>query len=463
MKKIILSLAALLVLSCVSQAQVNLNIMIQKPTPTTLSAWQTNPAVIQVIISNTSPNPYAHCILSIQIKDQNGNIVAKTKDTDPSMPRFDVPAAPNTLILSGNQLINYNAVWIDPKIKTSVTTTNSLPEGDYQICMSIVDPYGNQIVNGIEKCSDVSIVLPEPPQLIMPEDKQVLANLYPQFFWTPVNLSSYYINIVYRLKIVKLFQGQTAKDGINTNTPVFDKMITGNSYQYLPSDFNLGTYSGDFENLGYAWQIQVYNGTTNQPIPGIGQDGKSEVWTILPPSADPTTLKLISPFDNSIVSPVSGVYKFTWDASKQKKAYSGFVLKFVEIKQGQTPDIAMLVNEPVYSDNSLPAERYISETQNVFYDQQKYAWQIWTYSNSYGGIIDTSKIWSFTVQSNFVENLTSVSPLNNTVCFPDTVKHSKLPGYSFDWNSNGVKKAITSYRFIIAPVIGNQPLLKQLI
>lgn len=455
MKKNILYLfIAVLSLNVFVKAQVNMSIIVQKPTPTSLSSWQSLPNVVQVIVSNTTMNPYPTCIISIKIKDQNGNILARTKDWDwNNMPKFSIPPAPGTLLLNASQLINSNVIQVDSKIQTAVTTTNSLPEGDYQLCMSIIDNFGNHILNGDEKCSDVSIILPEPPKLIMPEDKQLLTNKLPQFFWSSASLPPQYIAVGYRLKIVKLFSGQSATNGMNTNPAILDKIVPSSSYQYMPSDFNLDTYA---DENGYAWQVQVYNTATNQPITGIGNGGKSEIWKFLPPVADPTTLKLITPLDNADVSPVNGVYKFTWDASKQKKSKSGFILKVVEVKQGQTPEAAMKINQPVFNKTDiLPSwSNYtIAEDQSVFFDNVKYAWQVWTVSQSWGGVIDESEIRSFTVKSSFIETLTAETPINNTVYPSDTGKYA---GYNFKWNRNNVKKSISNYKLIIAPVDSGQ-------
>ena len=454
MKKLLLISAALTILFCTAEAQVNLNVIIQKPMPITLSAWQTNPAIIQVIVSNTSANTYPNCIISIKVKDQNGNIIAKTKDTDPSMPKFNIPAAPNTLILYGNQIFKYNAVWVEPTIRTNLTTTNSLPEGDYQICMSLVDQNGNQLANGVEKCSDVNFSLPEPPQLIMPEDSQIITNLFPNIYWTPVHLTDPTINVAYRLKIVKLFGSQTAKDGITSNNPVLDKMITGTSYQYLPSDFNLGFYNDDF---GFAWQVQVYNGITNQPLSGMGHDGKSEVWKFKIPSELHTSIDLISPLDNSNFSPADGgIYKFSWAAIKQRTSTNNFTLQIVEIKQGQTADIAMQSNPTIYSNNELGSNVFscsLSEKDNsgVFYTDHKYAWQVLS-NTSKGEVLGKSPIRSFTIKSGFDQNLYPLTPLNNTVLEPDSVHYSIRPGYTFTWKPKNVSFAFQSYRFYIVPV-----------
>jgi len=433
-------------------AQVNVQIIVQTPTPSSLSSWKTLPNVIQLIITNTTPNPYSNCIISIQVKNQNGTVVAKTKDWEWSkMPKFTIPGVPNVLMVNAPQLINNDVLWVDPQIQTTVTTTNTLPEGDYDFCVKIFDPYNNQLVNGGEKCQNISITLIEPPHLTMPEDQQLLVNTFPQFFWTPVNLPPYYVDVKYRLKIAKIYASQSPKDAINTNPAVLDKLIYGNSYQYLPSDFDLNSYTGE---KGYAWQVQLYNG--NAPLAIVGNEGKSEVWSFLPPVSDPTTLKLITPVNGSDFSPFNGLYKFEWDASKQKKSISGFILKIVEVNQGQTPETAMQSNQPVfYKDNIFQNLNhfYIQEEQNVFYDNVQYAWKMNTVSNAWGGIIDESEIRSFTARTNFVETLTAEKPLDNNVYPMDTISPG---GFLFKWNRSKVTKSITEYKLIIVPVDSGQ-------
>ena len=60
-KNILYLLIAVLLLSVFVKAQVNMSIIVQKPTPTSLSSWQSLPNVVQVIVSNTTMNPYPTC------------------------------------------------------------------------------------------------------------------------------------------------------------------------------------------------------------------------------------------------------------------------------------------------------------------------------------------------------------------------------------------------------------------
>lgn len=455
MKKLYFSLLAVLLFCSISSAQINVTVLLKKPVPKNLGSLQSDPSALQVILNNTTPNPYPLCIVSLQIKNEEGTVVAKTKNTDVSMPKFNIPAAPEALILNGSQLINFNALYIDQNIKTTVMTTNSLPEGNYQICINVFDNFGNEISIGGEKCDFFDVTLSDPPSLISPIDKEVLINNYPQFFWTPVVVSPYIIGVEYRLKIVKVLLGQTTKTALETNTPLFDKYLPTNSYQYLPSDYDL-----DFDKSGKdcAWQVQAVNKVTHMPIDEIGHSGKSEVWSFTPPSGDPAILKLLTPTDNSLLTPISNQYKFTWDSKKQKKTISSFSLKIVEVKEGQTPAIAMLINEPVLVKEQIPYfmnSTVVNETENALYDQHNYAWQVYAHFNTWQGLIDSSNIWSFTAKNSSMKVLTIESPLNNSLLAPDP-DSTKNHAFIFKWKKDNVAQTIKNFSLKIVPYIEGQ-------
>ena len=140
----------------------------------------------------------------------------------------------------------------------------------------------------------------------------------------------------------------------------------------------------------------------------------------------------------------------------KKKSYSRFILKIVEVNQGQSPEAAMQSNTPVFYKEDINKNftiYHLDEAQNVLYDNVKYAWQMKTYSQSWGGIIDESEIREFTVKTNFVETLNAEKPLDNSVYPMDTTSPG---GFLFKWNRNGVVKSISNYKIIIAPVDSGQ-------
>lgn len=459
MKKIFFFFFASTLMYSVSHAQVNVTILLKKPVPRHLSELQTDPTELQLILNNTTPNPYSNCKITMKIKDSDGAVVARTKDTDISMPKFNIPAAPQVLMLSGTQLISSNALYIDPSIKTAVTTTNSLPEGSYQLCIDVYDSFGSEISTGGEKCEFFEINFSDPPSLIAPANQEILTNNFPQLSWTPVVVSPYIPGVQYRLRVAKMFVGQSAKNAIESNTPILDKFVSGTSYQYLQGDIDI-----DLDKTGKpcAWQVQAVNSVTHLPIEEIGNSGMSEAWSFIPPSGNPATLKLVAPADNAYLSPIGDFYTFTWDSKKQIKTITSFIIKIAEVKTGQTPEKAILVNTPVYLKDDIHyslQSTHINKLTYPFIEQHKYAWQIFAYSTSYNGIIDTSKVWSFTAKNTGMDVLNIESPLNNSTFAPDTGQYQL---FRLKWNTNNIVKTITNYNIKIVPYIAGQGLIQAL-
>ncbi|MBN2355009.1 hypothetical protein JXO59_02790, partial [candidate division KSB1 bacterium] len=92
--------------------------------------------------------------------------------------------------------------------------------------------------------------LPDPPQLIAPEDGAKIEVLNPAFFWTSA-MKIPGRQKLYALTIVRLMPGQTAKDAIRSNKPHHQVTLGRTSYEYPPDAWPL-------ENgLAYAWQVQA--------------------------------------------------------------------------------------------------------------------------------------------------------------------------------------------------------------
>lgn len=448
-RKFLFQILILILTTFSLQAQVNFQLVVKKPVPIKFSTWQRDPSIIQLILTNTTLNNYQNVIVSFVLKDQNGKRLAFTKDTDPKMKKFNVGSG-QTVIIYGPDVLNYDAISYDESIRNTIITTNTLPEGSYSLCVRIFDSFGNEIGTGGEKCEYISMFLPEPPILISPANNSKLNNNLPQFVWSPVVGADPTVSIDYRLKIVKLFQGQTPKSGIENNIPIFDKFIKTTFYQYLPSDLSLNNYS---DNFGFAWQVQALDAFTKQPI--SGKEGKSDVWSFYTQVSTSSNLLLISPGNNSDFSPASGGFKFIWDASQQKKTKTAFILKIVELKQGQSPTAAIKSNNPVYykDDINPNVNNFIlDQNLNALQNGKKYAWQMFTVSQQWGGIIDESEVRTFTVKNDFVEVIDLVSPSNNTFIELDTSKNI----YNFKWNASKVKKSISNFIIKIAPIDNGQ-------
>ncbi|MCX7736066.1 MAG: hypothetical protein N2319_05080 [Candidatus Kapabacteria bacterium] len=444
MKKLYFSLAITFLIVFDLIGQINFQIVVKKPVPYKLYRLIDDPTIVHLVLQNTTSETYERFIVSFTIKDDKGKLIGYTKNSHPRMNKFTIGPF-QTMMINGKQALDPEAIGYDQNIVSSIITSNTLPEGNYQLCVKLLSQDGNDIGNG-EKCEWISILHPQPPTLVSPANNSKLTNLLPQFLWTPVVGADPAIQIEYRLKVVKLFQGQTPKAGIESNTPILDRTVRTTYYQYLPSDLNLGNY---VDVYGFAWQVQALDALTKQPA--AGKDGKSEIWSFYLPEEEKDNLKLLYPADNSNFTASGGFFKFGWDASEVKKQFQSFGIKIVELNDGQAPLGAINSNNPVLNKqdiNKFSIEYLLKESDNILRDGKKYAWQMYALDPQQGGVVASSQIWTFTVRSDFVEKIHLVTPDNNSILELDPLKNV----YKFEWDATKVKKSISSFSIKIVPL-----------
>ena len=266
--------------------------------PSSFSDWQTDPTIAQVIVTNRFGNEYPNSYFSFRITDDNGVVVAQTRNNDPLIPRISIPKGPTTLVLNGPQIFNVNAVSFNEKIKTIAVTTNSIPEGNYEICISIYDQTGNNITSFGETCKSFFVIVPDPPMLLSPVGDEIITNLYPNFLWSPVTSIPPGMLIKYKLKICPVFEGQSPRTAIESNPTLLEKTdLSTTSYNYLPSDLPFNYFPNA---VRFAWMVQAFD---QNDLPATRNQGRSEIETFRLPAAGSATISLsnIYPANNDTI------------------------------------------------------------------------------------------------------------------------------------------------------------------
>ncbi len=262
----------------VGLSQLQVSVVLPMQMPAEISEWQTNPALVQIIITSlpgTPEFPSARCEFVLRNAD-NQQAVVSTKTNHPSLPRFPISAGPSTQIRFGRDIVQMNSLNINQEYQTNFLATNSLPEGNYEFCLEIYDDRSNQLIysstlQGI--CTPFIVVVPDPPSLILPADEDVILSTYPVFSWTPVMLGDG-SPVRYNLKIVPLFEGQNTRFALDYNEVLAEvKDIQSNSYMYSPTERPFIHYP---QAIGFAWQVQA---VSLQGVPVTRNNGKSELFT----------------------------------------------------------------------------------------------------------------------------------------------------------------------------------------
>ncbi len=394
-------------------AQVNFQLIVRVPTPPLISDWQKDPSIIMVNLFNTSSQSYPDSYLSIKISDMNGKVVAATEDYDPKMPKFNIPASGN-IVLNGPQLINGNAVSFDKGLRSKVLFSNSLPEGEYELCMRLLDRNGKEIGMPSEICRTISILMPDPPSLIMPVDDDEIQNVTPVFTWSPVIGASPLQQISYRLRIAPVYQGQSAAHALNSNQLLADKKVSGNSYVYMPTDIQFSVFP---DAVKFAWQVQALDkeGNPATRLKGLSEIGTFRIKKLNLQFIPQNQITLESPLKNAEIENLRPVFK--WKYNSLTTSDFEYFLRVTEIKAGQTPESSMNGLSSVYT-AIIPrgSNSHIPAVQLQLENNRKYCWMVEVRSKTNYSAVASSEIAGFTFKNTILGAIiNSMSTVNGNL------------------------------------------------
>ncbi|HEY6952242.1 MAG TPA: hypothetical protein VI758_07530, partial [Bacteroidota bacterium] len=296
----ILFIASVALLAVQADAQLTVTLNVRSPMPSQISTWQNDPTLVQLIIVNSAAGTsYKNIRASFVVQDasKNNAVVMQSKDSDPSMPVFDIGAGA-TVTRFGTDIVNGNNVNINSSYQNTATNTNSIPEGNYEFCVTLIDQNNTAIGTTGQVCMPFVVIIPDPPTLTSPADQSVVSTVAPTTFaWTPVMLGT--TQASYKLTIVPIFQNQTSHDAVQSNNPLMQKTVTISSYVYTQSDPPFSFYPSA---TGFAWQVQALD---QQNLPVAKNEGKSEIFSFTlqsqSSSSSQLTLEQYYPFDGDTI------------------------------------------------------------------------------------------------------------------------------------------------------------------
>lgn len=354
------------------------------------SDWEINPGALgSLTVFNNSGRGETIIIKAIVSQEGRGEVFRST------IKPIDISADPVT-ILNNTQLFSLSdASFSDNEYKRILRLTGRLLEGYYTACLTIENGDGIILVSDV--CANFTILYPEPPHLIFPQDEDSIlaATEYPTFQWTPVITPPAY-QITYSLKICEVFEGQTPSQALNANYP-----------HYTNNQLTINTLTYPIEALPfepgkkYVWQIQALD---QYGFPPAQNQGKSEIFTFVKKKAGIIFPILIlnnpllqSPINNSIVS--SNKPQFNWSYSPQQGENIKYGIKICKMNSGQTPAQA-INNNPIFASmiggeyNSFTPQLYINFSEN-----RSYVWRIEVLDKINNNVLKSSEVWKFTYQS----------------------------------------------------------------
>lgn len=184
--------------------------------------------------------------------------------------------SPSTTVAAGPASFLYNARdavfdWTTVSRNQAVTDgairTGQIPEGNYRACARVL--VGAAGTQAAEACADFSIFQPDPPQLVMPRDGDVVVATQPFFQWTPV-LAPPTVPLRYEVTVVEVIGSQLPRTALEANIPVY-REVQGTPFLIYPID------ALPLERTKrYAWRVRAVDDAGQQ----LFRDGaQSEIWS----------------------------------------------------------------------------------------------------------------------------------------------------------------------------------------
>ncbi|MEP7235773.1 MAG: hypothetical protein ABI778_10810, partial [Ignavibacteriota bacterium] len=146
--------------------------------------------------------------------------------------------------------------------KTSTMRTGLLPEGTYELCITLVSASTMQPVSQAV-CRNFSLTKNILPVLLQPEDKKKIVSGTEKttlFVWSPM-IPVPQNPVIYRLRVVDVLQGQTVQQAFNINTPLFERTVLGATQMLWPQEIPLPD-----AGVNLAWGVQPEDNLGNPYI-----------------------------------------------------------------------------------------------------------------------------------------------------------------------------------------------------
>jgi hypothetical protein len=249
--KIVVIIFFLLAAANASAQSLRTDLNISPHPSTRLSDWSSRRETAMLTIYNTSDK---NAEVKIDAKlTLNGALIASTKPG--SMPVLQIPPGGQATYYAAD-LFPENAVSFFGDLRQSTMRTGVLPEGNYELCVTLLSYQTLQPLS-LSTCRSFYLQKNILPTLLQPEDnKKIISGTQSTtlFVWTPM-LPASSIPINYRLRVVQVLAGQSAQQAFTLNLPLFERTTIGATQLLWPQEVPLPDGGANL-----AWAIQPEDG-----------------------------------------------------------------------------------------------------------------------------------------------------------------------------------------------------------
>jgi len=301
-----------------------------------------------------------------EVTEEKDGLVGKVNSNAFALP-------PGTKRITSRNIGKVTDAWYKGKYKESVVRTGNFPAGKYTVCVSVIGVESKESFG--RDCFKQNVRISGNPRLTSPKDGTKITK-NPLFTWTPPAPASP-ADFNYKLRIVKVLEGQTKEEAMQSNPSWFEKDRIVNTVFRYPSS------ARRFEEGTYAWQIQALEEITFR----VGENyGKSEIRAFVYASGvditDPISINIISPQDGEEI--VDPVIDFEWTpVNVANVSYSLTIWKVSEGLESETAEGYRLNKENLADFKTYFHKEGIEETSLIYlkdanesFEPGTYAWQV---------------------------------------------------------------------------------------
>ncbi len=246
--------------------RVTLQLPFANNMPPRIAEWMENEQLIGVLVVNTDgKNRYDDLTVSVLL-EKDGRVVARSKDGHPSQPRWSI-APGESRQLSWREVVSLAALDYDRGLSQQMLTTGELPEGEYRLCMRVLQlgrigtPAGTPM--SPDACAPFAVrsCCPMPIALVNPAEGATVS-APPLLQWSPCQPPTAAPPLRYRVVVVPMWQVASPQDALRQNPPTIDEFTIGvPQYQVSPVQWNaLLTDATQPMYAGHVWQVTPYQG-----------------------------------------------------------------------------------------------------------------------------------------------------------------------------------------------------------
>lgn len=227
-----------------------------------LADWERVPSTALLSLTYTGASA-ADFRVRVSLNSAERGLIGTTES-----PLVTLAGGPSSFLYNVRDVVfEWTTISRNPSVTDGALKTGQIPEGTYQACARVF--VGSSTTPVTEDCAEFSILQPDPPQLLMPQDRDVVVSTQPFFQWTPV-LTPPSVQVSYELTVVEVLGMQVPRAALEANIPVF-RDVASTPFLIYPID------ALQLERTKrYAWRVRAVDAEGRQ----LFRDGaSSEIWT----------------------------------------------------------------------------------------------------------------------------------------------------------------------------------------